>query len=118
MTTNKIIYAGQPGTQKWIKRFGPDLVAVRYKYDNTTNKKTVTVELVAEVQDWQKNKSRIPKNKIVKLKIDYDEIEFRQKIKTFGAVWNKTEKVWELKFDIVQTLGLTERIVDNDLKND
>ena len=115
MTTNKVIYAGQPGTQKWIKRFGRDLVAVRYKYDEVTNKKTVTVELVAEVQDWQKNLNRIPKNKIVKIKIDYDEIELRQKIKTYGAIWNKTEKIWELKYDIVQALGLTERIVDNNL---
>jgi len=92
MTTNKIIYAGQPGPQKWIKRFGRDLVAVRYKYDDTTNKKTVTVELVAEVQDWQKNKSRIPKKKIVKLKIDYDEIELRQKIKHSGQYGIKRKK--------------------------
>jgi len=112
MLTNKIIYAGQAGTQKWFKRFGKDLVAVRYKYDSTTRKKMITAEIVAEVQDWRKNIRRIPKNKIVKIKVGYDEVELRQKIKSLGAGWNKTEKVWELRFDIVRDLGLSERIVD------
>jgi len=113
MTTKKVIHAGQPGTQKWIKKFGQDLIAVRYKYDTATNKKMVTVELIAEVQDWQKNLKRIPKNKIVKIKIGYGEIDLRQRIKALGAVWNKTEKVWEMKYEIVKTLGLTERIIDS-----
>jgi len=112
MVTNKIIYAGQAGTQKWIKRFGKDLVAVRYKYDNATRKKMITVEIVAEVQDWQKDVRRIPNNKIVKIKVGYDEVDLRQKIKTLGAEWNKAEKVWQLRFDIVRDLGLSERIVD------
>jgi len=48
----------------------------------------------------------------VKIKVGYDEVELRQKIKSLGAEWNKTEKVWELRFDIVRDLGLSERIVD------
>jgi len=97
MTTNKVIHAGQHGTQKWIKKFGQDFIAVRYKNDTATNKKMVTVELIDEVQDWQKNLRRIPKNKIVKIKIGYGEIDLRQRIKVLGAVWNKTEKVCEMK---------------------
>jgi len=48
----------------------------------------------------------------VKIKVGYDEVELRQKIKSLGAEWNKAEKVWELRFDIVRDLGLSERIVD------
>ena len=72
----------------------------------------ITVRIVAEVQDWQKDVRRIPNNKIVKIKVGYDEVDLRQKIKTLGAEWNKAEKVWQLRFDIVRDLGLSERIVD------
>ena len=45
MITKKILYAGQPGTHKWIKQYGQKLIAVRYKYDQENKQKMITVEL-------------------------------------------------------------------------
>ena len=56
---------------------------------------------------------RIPINKIVKIKIGYGETKLRQRIKAFDAIWNKTEKVWQVKYEIVKNPGLTERMIDN-----
>ena len=113
MIAKKILYAGQPGTQKWIKQYGQKLIAVRYKYDDNKKQKMITVELVADLQDWNKDAQRIPNNKKVKIKIKYGEIDLGIRVKSFGGVWNKKEGVWECKYEIAKTLGLTDRIVDN-----
>lgn len=117
MITKKILYAGQPGTKKWIKKYGPKLIAVRYKYDHNNCKKMITVELEADLQDWNRDMQRIPNNKKVKLKINYGEIDLGIKVKSFGGVWNKKEGVWECKYETVKALGLTNRIVDNAKKS-
>ena len=114
MITRKILYAGQPGTQKWVKKYGKNLIAVRYKYDIDKKEKLITVELLAEKQKWKKDETRIPKNKIVKLRINYGEVDLGIKVKSFGAKWNRQSKVWELKYEAVKALGLTERIVAED----
>ncbi len=49
-----------------------------------------------------------------RLRINYCEVDLAMKAKSFGAKWNRKNKVWELKYEAVQALGLTERIVDED----
>lgn len=39
ITTKRTILAGQPGTKKWIDKYGKDLICVRYKYDPVKQKK-------------------------------------------------------------------------------
>ncbi len=71
----------------------------------------ITVELIVDIQPWELTINKIPKNKIVKIKVDYGETDLRTKVKSLGGKWNKIEKVWELRYDLVQKLELTERIV-------
>ncbi len=111
MKTKKTLYPGQPGTQKWLKKYGADLLAVRYKYDEKTRTKMISVEIAVETQPWDKNEKKIPPNKIVKIKIEYGEIELGRKVKTFGGKWNRNEKVWEISYGAVVALGLQKRIV-------
>ena len=111
MITKKILYAGQPGTKKWVKKYGKNLIAVRYKYDAFKNQKMITVELLADKKSWQKNENKIPKNKIVKIKINYGEVDLGRKVKSFGAKWDKKEKLWKMRYDVVQALGLEDRLV-------
>jgi hypothetical protein len=113
MRTKKILYAGQAGTQKWVKEYGEKLIAVRYKYDATIDQKMITVELVADIQDWKKNDQRIPHNKKVRLKIMYGEMDLGIKIRSAGGIWNRKDGVWECRYGAVKALGLTDRIVEN-----
>lgn len=112
MKTKKILYPGQAGTQKWMKTYGDKLLAVRYKYDEKNKRKMITVELLADEQVWQKDEHRIPVNKIVKVRINYGELDLGIRVKSLGGKWNRKEGVWECKYEIVKVLGLTDRIVE------
>jgi len=111
--TKKTLLPGQPGTKKWIQKFGAELICVRYKYDPIKKRKIKTVELLVEEQPWEINEQRIPANKIVKLKIEYDEINLRRLVRSAGGKWNQTSKRWELPYREVVALGLIERIANN-----
>ena len=112
MITRRTVYPGDPGSKKWQKLYGDKLLCVRYKYDKLNKKRVTTVELIADEQDWQPNTTFIPKNKIVKLRIDYGEVDLARQVKSLGGKWNKAKKVWELAYEYVQALGLAKRIVD------
>ena len=109
--TKKTIYAGQPGTKKWMKKYGKDLLCVRYKYDTSGKRKIKTVELMVEDESWELDTQRIPANKIVHLKVNYGEINLGKLIKAAGGIWNREDKVWELPYREVVSLGLTDRVV-------
>ena len=111
MTTKRTLCPGQPGSKKWVRKYGNKLVCVRYKYDSQLYQKMITVELVEEKTKWLKNENYIPKNKIVDLKIEYGEIDLAMKVKSFGGKWNKAKKVWELSYEAAKSLGLEKRIV-------
>lgn len=113
MITKRTIYPGQPGSQKWEKMYGKDLVCIRYKYDENIKQKMITVELAVEKSEWKKNLKHIPKNKIFAVKINYGEIEVGRKARALGGKWDKINKVWRLPWDVIQALGLQDRIVEN-----
>ena len=70
----------------------------------------ITVELKEEVTNWNKNRNRIPENKVMQIKINFEEIDLRKKVRSFGGRWNKENKVWELPYKYVKFLNLTKRI--------
>jgi len=71
---------------------------------------------VAE-KNWNVNQKRIPKNKIVGLKVEYGEVQVARLIKAAGGKWNKSKKVWELPYKDVLALGLELRLVAGETKN-
>lgn len=111
MNTVKKLIRGKPGTKKWIKKFGDDLICVRYRYDSEQNERMITVELKVDTGKWEKNKKRIPENKTLNIKVNYEELDLRNKIKSFGGIWNKQKKVWELPYKYVKSLNLKDRII-------
>jgi len=112
LITRRTVYPGDPGSKKWQNIYGDKLLCVRYKYDIQNKKRITTIELIADEQEWQPKPTYIPKNKIVKLQINYGEVDLARKVKSMGGSWNREKKVWELAYGYVQTLGLTKRIVD------
>ena len=109
--TKRTLIAGQPGTKKWIDRFGKDLICVRYKYDPAQQRKFTTVELIAEERPYKAKQNKIHNNKIVQIRISYNEADLQRKVKSCGGKWNRDQKVWELSYKYVLELGLVDRIV-------
>jgi len=109
--TQKTLAAGQPGTQKWIRKYGEALVCVRYKYDLQNKRKLKTVELIVEDEPWELDKGRIPANKIVNIKVQFGEIKLGRLVRGAGGIWNRKKKLWELPYCEAINLGLEDRIV-------
>jgi hypothetical protein len=76
------IKAGKRGTTKYVDKYGPDLLYVRYYYDWEKRKRTTTVELVLDRKKWEPKK--IPPKTKVKLKVGREEIGIQKKIKEKG----------------------------------
>ncbi len=102
---------GQPGTKRWVEKYQDKFVCLRYKYDPTKGKKLKTVEIVVEELDWKPNQKRIPKNKIVNLRVEYQETTLQRIVKGAGGRWNKEKQRWQLPYKEVVALGLKERMV-------
>ncbi len=113
MRTIRKLVPGQDGTKKLVKQYGEDLVCVRYRYDEEQKIRAKTIELIIEKTPWQRNSQRIPMNKIVRVRIDYGEIELGRIVKSVGGRWNRKEKGWELAYKDVVALGITDRIIQD-----
>ncbi len=110
--TRKTIPAGKAGTQKWQKKYGDALVCVRYKYDKQQKRRQKTIELIVEEGPWDRDITRVPANKIVGIRIDYEEFHLRKSVRSVGGEWNPLTKLWELSYRDAVNLGLEDRIVD------
>ncbi len=102
---------GKPGTKKLIQKYGERLICVRYRYDAERKEKMKTVEIIVEKNPWDGNGRRIPGNKIMRLRVAYNETKMRSLVKAAGGRWNREDKVWELPHKDVLALGLEDRIV-------
>lgn len=51
MDVVKTIKPGKAGSRKFQRRYGDDLIAVRYRDDNDTQKRYTTIELVVDTRD-------------------------------------------------------------------
>jgi hypothetical protein len=69
------------------------------------------VDLIVEEQEWNKNYNRIPANKIVKLRIEYSEVEKRHLVRAAGGKWNRDDRLWELPYREAVSLGLENRML-------
>ena len=110
LRTGKILKPNQPGTKKWVEKYGENLVCVRYKYDEANNRKVKTVELLVEEKAWEKKTGIIPQNKLMGIRIDYEEMQLRKIVKAAGGRWDKNERIWKLAYNQVIALGLEGRI--------
>ncbi len=112
MYTKRKIVPGQPGAKKWMKKYGDDLVCIRYKYDPYTHRKMMSVELAVEEQERHKNHKHIQENKLKAVRIEYGERELGKKVRAVGGTWNRQEKVWHVRWEAVKAPGLQSRVVN------
>lgn len=101
---------GQPGTRRWMVKYGDDLVCVRYRYDAERDRRFTTVEIIVDEFPWKKKST--PINKIMYLRVGINEPKIQRVIKLAGGRWNRDLKLWELAYKEVMTLGFADRVVD------
>jgi hypothetical protein len=110
MLMSKKLHPGQPGTKRLVHQYGARLVCVRYRYDDVQGKRFKTVELILEEAAWQPPARPVPDEEIVAIRIELQEMHWRNRVKMAGGKWNPDRKLWELPYGQVRKLGLTERI--------
>lgn len=103
--------AGQSGTKKLMRRYGADLVCVRYRYDDERQERMKTVEVVLEQVRWDRKPSRDP-NESVAVKLDEREDLLRRAVLFAGGRWNESTDTWTLSRRKAEGLGLESRIRD------
>ncbi len=97
-----VIQKGKQGIKKWERKYGKDLVCVRYR--NKNGKRLITVELVVDEYE------RIPQKKIdYYLKLSKEEYKEHsiliEKIKKDGGHWHYGKKLWKInKFSKIESL--------------
>jgi len=104
---------GMPGTKRLLARYGERLVCVRCLYDEARNRRLKTVELVIEEAPWRGLARRPRRNDhdLVGVSIAWNESELRSAVKRAGAIWRPRQKLWEMSWETVRTLGIGHRVV-------
>jgi len=112
MKIKRILKPGQPGTKSLVEKYGDNLICVRYRYDVEKHTMFKTIEIVVDRKPWQPPVKKISKNKILSIRIAYDEAEARKQVKAAGGKWDPARQVWQLGYDKVIELGMSDRIVN------
>ena len=114
MRTRLHLKPGQKGTKQLLAQYGDRLVCVRYRYDTQRKKRFKTVELIIAERDWEPPASRFTADTMVGVRIGFAEVDMRERVKQAGGKWNRSHKVWELRYDQVVALTLEARIVEEE----
>ncbi len=113
METRLTLRPGMAGTKRLLARSGERLVCVRYLYDDARNRRLKTVELVIEEAPWRGPTRRPRRNDhdLVGVRIAWNESELRSAVKQEGGIWRPRQKLWEMSWEAVRTLGIGHRVV-------
>lgn len=110
MRTRLKLKPGQDGTKRLVEKFGDRLVCVRYRYDREKRRRYKTVELIVEERRWEPKASPLRADTVVGLRVGLHEADLQQRVKRAGGRWNPERRLWEIRYDRVLELGLSERI--------
>jgi len=115
MQTRLTLKPGQNGTRKWVEKYGDKLVSVRYRYDEKSNKRFKTVELIVEEIHWTPTgvtgKRVVNMTDRLGIQVAGYETSVREQVKRAGGIWRPRQQLWELSYSQILMLGLESRIV-------
>jgi hypothetical protein len=110
MRTLKTLKPGQAGTKALVARYGTSLLCVRYRYDQATRERLKAVELA--VQRSSRRAATVPPAaRRVSLRIGWQETGLRQRVKAAGGRWDPAARLWVVRRDHAERLGLLGRVV-------
>lgn len=104
---SRVIRPGRPGTIKLMRRFGPALQAVRYRYDATGLQRFTTVELLVEVSPVTKGACLDSRFAV---RVGFHEKRLRALVRQHGGQWRPEDRVWILSGRAVLKLNLLGRV--------
>ena len=102
---------GQKGTQQLVATYGERLVCVRYRYDPGRKKRFKTVEIIVGERDWEPPRPRMADDQLVGIRVAFEEVEVRARVKQAGGTWDRPRRVWQLAYGDAVALGLRDRVV-------
>ena len=73
------------------------------------------MELIVDSSEWRPGGGRAEGEQMVSLRVDWRELDLRQRVKAAGGIWDRTNRVWRLSARRVEELRLESRIVGRDL---
>ncbi len=94
-----------------MRQYGDKLVCVRYRYDETLQKRFKTIELVVDEAPWKPEPAN---DHIVFITVKWNEKTVQEQVKKAGGRWDKGKRIWKLRYGKVKELGLTTRITEKD----
>ena len=113
MMIRKIMQPGQPGTKKLVERYGDNLICVRYRYDDQKKMMHKTIEIIIESKPFEASNKKTPIYKNMDIRIGYNEVVLRSRIRACGGRWDPQKKLWNLSYQKIKELDLLDRIVDD-----
>jgi hypothetical protein len=108
----KKLKPGQPGTLRWKGQFGDRLLCVRYRLDESGERRYTTVEILVDERATKK-KTPAETDRKVFLRTGSGEKDIRRKIMEAGGKWNPEESLWMITYNKAKALNLLSRIVKN-----
>ena len=102
---------GQKGTQQLVATYGERLVCVRYRYDPGRKKRFKTVEIIVGERDWEPPRPRMADDQLVGVRVAFEEVEVRARVKQAGGTWDRPRRVWQLAYGDAVALGLRDRVI-------
>lgn len=81
MRTRLVLKQGQRGTKELSKKYGDDLLYVRFRYEAESRQRLKTVELVVERTEWEPLRPRYAADTLVPLRIDAADMPMRLQVK-------------------------------------
>ena len=114
MKVGRIVSPGQPGTKKLVERYGDNLLCVRYRYDDQKKTMYKTIEIIIDEKPWQRKSPKVQNYETMDIRIGFNEVELRSRIKECGGKWDPQKKVWQLPYRRIKELDLLDRIVNDE----
>lgn len=122
MEVTRTIKAGEKGSLRFLKQWGDQLVAVRYRKDHRQQRMLTTIEVIVDerpLYNQPVNQAAFlahREKQPVAVCIEFDELELRGKVKQQGARWSRAGRLWVMTYGKAVELGLGIRIVKDGIE--
>jgi len=101
MKSYKHLKPGENGTVRLVERFGNTLLCVRYRYDSIRNMRIKTAEIIVEERPGR-GVPRLRETDNVLVQIPFAMKALRDRLKSVGAKWDPTQKLWHVQWGLIR----------------
>lgn len=102
---------GQKGTKALVNVYGDALFCVRYRYDEESQTRIKTVEIIVERKSWTPPQPRFGEDERVPVRIAFAENMLKNMARMAGGRWDPEKRLWIIPFGKVKGTALEKHIV-------